>query len=153
MTHPDFRALCAELVEKIDYTWGDTPEDVLQLMGRARAALSAPQQGASLRLEQLDDLCAEHGFHYDDDESLDVLRDVISAALTRYGAQAVPVAVGEGLPKEGDCDALGRCWWFTPKEGNIEPFRCADWSFYAGWRQKYTHWLPHWALPLPEAQP
>jgi hypothetical protein len=44
-TQPDFRALCAELVEKIDYTWGDIPGDVLELMNAARVALAAEQQG------------------------------------------------------------------------------------------------------------
>jgi len=45
MTTPDIRALCAELIEKIDYTWGDIPEDVLDLMDRARAALAAEPVG------------------------------------------------------------------------------------------------------------
>ena len=45
MTTPDIRALCAELIEKIDYTWGDVPEDVLDLMDRARAALAAEPVG------------------------------------------------------------------------------------------------------------
>jgi hypothetical protein len=41
MTEPtNWRALCAELTKKIDYTWGDIPEDVHELLDRARASLA-----------------------------------------------------------------------------------------------------------------
>ena len=37
----DYRALCAELVEKVEYTWGrSAPDDVDELLTRARAALA-----------------------------------------------------------------------------------------------------------------
>jgi hypothetical protein len=39
----DWRALCAELVEKIKYTWGDIPEDVLDLLDRVSTALAQPE--------------------------------------------------------------------------------------------------------------
>jgi hypothetical protein len=39
----DFRALSAELVEKIEYTWGDIPEDVLDLLDRVSTALAHPE--------------------------------------------------------------------------------------------------------------
>jgi hypothetical protein len=39
----------AELIEKIDYTWGDIPEDVLDLMNRARAELNAAPEGEEPR--------------------------------------------------------------------------------------------------------
>jgi hypothetical protein len=39
----DFRALSAELVEKIKYTWGDIPEDVLDLLDRVSTALAHPE--------------------------------------------------------------------------------------------------------------
>jgi len=45
MTEPNFRDLCAELAEKIDYTWGDIPEDVEKLINRARAALAKQPVG------------------------------------------------------------------------------------------------------------
>jgi hypothetical protein len=35
-----FRSLCAELIDKIDYTWNDIPEDVRDLILRARAELA-----------------------------------------------------------------------------------------------------------------
>jgi hypothetical protein len=74
------------------------------------------------------------------------------AALARYGTPAIqPVPASEQWPGPEDCDEQGRCWWFTPADGNPGPFRSGDWSLYAGWRQKYTHWLPANALPTPEA--
>jgi hypothetical protein len=41
MTNP-YRACLAELLSKIDYTWGDIPADVRDLMDRARALLAQP---------------------------------------------------------------------------------------------------------------
>ena len=41
MTDP-YRACLAELLSKIDYTWGDIPADVRDLMDRARALLDQP---------------------------------------------------------------------------------------------------------------
>lgn len=39
----DYRSLCAELVEKVEYTWGrSAPDDVDELLTRARAALAQP---------------------------------------------------------------------------------------------------------------
>lgn len=44
MTDPDYHALCAELVEKVEYTWGsNAPDDVGELLTRARAALAQPE--------------------------------------------------------------------------------------------------------------
>ena len=42
MTDP-YRACLAELLSKIDYTWGDIPADVRDLMDRARALLAQPE--------------------------------------------------------------------------------------------------------------
>jgi hypothetical protein len=70
----------------------------------------------------------------------------------KIDAERKPVPVAERLPGAEDCDAEGRCWWFTPRDGNPAPFRSADWSLYAGWRQKFTHWRPHHALPVPGAE-
>jgi len=71
----------------------------------------------------------------------------------KMDAERKPVPVSERLPGPEDCDAMGRCWWFTPRDGNPAPFRSADWSLYAGWRQKFTHWRPYHALSVPEVTP
>jgi hypothetical protein len=146
MTHPDFRALCAELLAECRSLRSANPAN-LDLWDRARAALAAEpgEGGSAIYLEQVDELCAEHGFHYDGAESLIVLRGVIAHAIARYGAQAVPVA--ERLPGEGDCDAEGRCWFITYDNAWLMEDR--TYAINAG----RSHWLPCWALPLPEVQP
>jgi len=77
------------------------------------------------------------------------------AVLQRYGRPAIePVPVSERLPGPEDCDAKGRCWWLkqaaNPEHDLLTPtwhlqrHRPAGSTFF-----KYTHWLPHWALPVP----
>jgi hypothetical protein len=87
MTCADFRALCAELVDEWDslpweYDWKGNPVSLgesvdldFSVVDRARAALAAEpgEGGSAIYLEQVDELCAEHGFHYDGAESLIVL--------------------------------------------------------------------------------
>ena len=80
----------------------------------------------------------------------------IRAALARYGTPAIqPVPVSERLPGPEDCDAEGRCWVGCPAfvddgdHGSIaynpswELCRCTP---------DDTHWIPHWALPVPGAE-
>jgi hypothetical protein len=102
MTHPtDFRTLCAELLEQLGQDWDD--EISAPLAARASAALAAPQQRApsdedilylaqSLKLYAIQ--AVEQGpIIYDIERQ--ALLDLVRLALTRYGAQAVPVAVVE----------------------------------------------------------
>lgn len=53
----DFRALCAELADRLQraITWGDIPEDVFDLMQRARIALAHPEPQGPLKNCWLDD--------------------------------------------------------------------------------------------------
>ena len=43
MPDPDYKALCAELLAKPNYTWNDIPEEAWDLIQRARAALAQPE--------------------------------------------------------------------------------------------------------------
>jgi hypothetical protein len=43
----DWKARCATLIDKIDYTWGDIPDDVLALIDRTRAELAQPEPETS----------------------------------------------------------------------------------------------------------
>jgi len=53
-----------------------------------------------------------------------------------------PILIAKQLPGPDDCTALGMCWLYSP-QGDQWNFRgCADF-------RAYTHWLPHWAIPLP----
>jgi hypothetical protein len=87
--------------------------------------------------------------------------NAIAEALARWGTPAIePVPVSERpWEREGWCDAEGRCWWWHPdhKEDDFD----AGWILlnpkWADGRHDfdrsliYTHWLPHHALPTPEA--
>ena len=68
----------------------------------------------------------------------------IRRALELWGGAAVPVPVSERLPETSDTiHPTGECWWFEP---------AADGAWYVDTYQgNYTHWLPHWALPVPAA--
>jgi len=65
-----------------------------------------------------------------------------AANLGRYAVEPVPHA--ELQPRQEDCDAQGKCWWF----GDLK--RGQKHWFYAsgdgGWTQ---HWLPYWAISTP----
>jgi hypothetical protein len=132
-------------------------------LDRARAALAEPQQGApsdeewDTLVERLWDQYETAGyqgerFMYCSDfgTACGLLRE----ELTHYGAQAVPVAVAERLPGEGDLKD-GRCWFWFPYDGTTyEHWVLGDADICTGLEcAECTHWLPHWALPLPEAQP
>jgi hypothetical protein len=69
--------------------------------------------------------------------------------------EAAPIPVADRLPGEGDCDTEGRCWLL-----HVDNLGLLEWHFlnrypsldsysYYG----YTHWLPHRAIPLPQAHP
>jgi len=66
------------------------------------------------------------------------------AALARWGRPAIePVPVAERLPGPEDCDAEGRCWWFSPLLGG---WKLCD----ARGMTAFPFWLPHHALPVPQ---
>lgn len=146
----DFRALCAELLEAWEHELGDLATGN-RLANRARAALAEPEpEGPTLA--EIDDLCAEHSFNYEDSESLECLMLIITDALARWGnhpgspdCSPLPIPVSERLP------GAEPCWWFTP-EGDEE---------YGWWilepdgikrHPQPTHWLPAHALPLPSGE-
>jgi hypothetical protein len=156
--HPDFRAELQALlnaVHDLRIESGEPKHGAFRAaLDRARTALAAPQQGAPTEEQIL--ACrswSSHGPALDSD-----LVDFGRQLLTRYGAQAVPVAVAKRLPGEGDCMANPRngeglwCWAWIQHDPSL---------FTGRWRmvrrewlaEEATHWLPHWALPLPEAQP
>ena len=70
------------------------------------------------------------------------------AALARWGRPAIePVPVSDP-PGPDDCDVMGRCWWFAPPAWGPRTIRPC-WTFDSETLQGDTHWLPHWALPVP----
>ena len=135
----DWKARCATLIDKIDYTWGDIPDDVLALISRTRAELAQPEPERPTD-DEIDQLSHEKwklrkSTHW-----------AISTALTRWGRPAIkPVPVSERLPGPEDCDGCGNCWWFRQATRD-------DFSFWwlGGGDNTSTHWLPHHALPVPQ---
>jgi hypothetical protein len=89
-----------------------------------------------------------------DKEAIAAARAVIAADRARRGRPAIePVPVSERLPGPEDCDAVERCWCFNPVTSAGGIFW---WSFEPlDYAEDATHWLPHWALPVPkqEAEP
>jgi hypothetical protein len=79
---------------------------------------------------------------------------IFRVLLTRYARPAIePVPVSERLPGPEDCDSEGRCWTYDGK--HLPDWMVGNWilrhALYGGnwsWRN-VTHWLPHWALPVP----
>jgi hypothetical protein len=137
----DFRALCDELLEALYYETGATSGDWTMLRAKAEAALAQPEpQGPTD--EELQELAngffTSTEFHF---------VDFARAVLARWGRPAIePVPVVERLPRPEDCDAEGRCWLTSvdvePGWVADNPEQCTNW----------THWLPHRALPVPQAQ-
>jgi hypothetical protein len=65
--------------------------------------------------------------------------------LARWGRPAIePVPVSWRLPGPEDCDAEGLCWWWSRDITAWCLCFAAD-----GDSSEWTHWLPHWALPVP----
>jgi hypothetical protein len=65
-------------------------------------------------------------------------------------AQSELVPVAERLPGLQDCDAEGKCWWWVADEPGAFPhwiYAPLEAQTWAG----YSAWLPHHALPVPQA--
>jgi hypothetical protein len=90
----------------------------------------------------------------------DLVLDTAARLLATWPASTpAPVPVVERLPDAEDCapwpDELpGQHWcWFgqlTKDDADLYFQWVQCWPNY-GLSYKYTHWLPYWALPLPEA--
>jgi hypothetical protein len=66
------------------------------------------------------------------------------AVLARWGGAAVqPVLVSDDWPEFSDCDDSERVHCFNPVLGH--------WKLSKINPSIHTHWLPHWALPVPAA--
>jgi hypothetical protein len=60
----------------------------------------------------------------------------------------LPVPVSKRLPGAKDLDAANRCWWFAESHEGRDT--APTWA-YTWHGDDDTHWLPHWALPVPAA--
>ena len=105
MTIPTPRAALRQLLARLDQTtdrdgpvppWMDSYCTAVQ-------ALKAEPEGERPSLADVDELCAEFGFHLDGDqgESLEILRDMITAAIARWPSPATPP-----VPEPGELGEL-----------------------------------------------
>jgi hypothetical protein len=83
----------------------------------------------------------ENGGPFAEGSESDLLARVIAALNT---PPLVPTPVSERLPGPEDCDDQGRCWYYR--------MHYQEWHLRRLTTGQYTHWLPHWAIPLPEVQ-
>ena len=165
----DFRALCAELVDELEdwIAYGDEADcaDAHAVVDRARAALAQPEpQGPSD--EELDEETAtlipwllEEAVQAANSEAPYAAGQLTLAAqlLGERRPAIEPVPVAERLPGPEDCDAEGRCWWLKQAANPEHDLLTPTWhlqrhgpagsTFF-----KFTHWLPHHALPMPQQE-
>ena len=164
-------------LESEGYAHWSTAPDEDELCLRARAALAEQPVGPTdeelmeLMPQQMrDDLAnaarALAGLDRANVKAAGAMRIILNrhavgharAALARWGTPAnEPVPVSERLPGPEECNAEGGCWWWHP--GHKEDDFIDGWILlnpkWAGSRRDsddsliYTHWLPHWVLPVP----
>ena len=149
----DYRALCAELVEKLDdLNCNYNIPGQSALVARAQVALSAPTRvegvgELALELELMADRAADD-FWLGDAHFLSRAAAVIQnqeAEIERLKAQQppAPAPVSEP-PKPKDLDAEGTCWVWN---------RTAyTWGLFRLDLTAHSHWLPAHALPLPAGE-
>jgi hypothetical protein len=148
----DFRALCAELADRLDdaltYTvQSDTERSMRQLITRARAALAkAEPQGPSD--EDLDDLANEM-LDWNCEGWRAYARAAIAADRARWDRPTIePVPVSERpWEREGWYDLNGMCWLYLGHEYDGIP-RWIYVHFLHATDGEYTHSLPYNALPV-----
>ena len=156
MTTPtDWRALCAIAVE----LW-DADCDMESVISQMRPAIPPePDDEVAATRKIWESLAAqlvhESWRHQYDSPAHDLMQRA-AEALNNWGMswptptiQPVPVS---DPPGPEDCDAEGRCWLHGPHLLGDE----AAWVYgYPAWAQRFTdvysHWLPHWALPVPSS--
>jgi hypothetical protein len=172
-----FRALCAELVE-LDQAepgdYADWRQQWTDAIKRARTALAQAEPQGPSDEELLELLSRASGLPEPDSYIVDGGRimsepcEILSfarAVLARWGRPAIePVAVTERLPGPEDCAP-----W--PDDPDANPWAWAGKKVYGGWEWVqlsmqglgsdalriiagggWTHWLPHYTLPVPQQQ-
>jgi hypothetical protein len=126
-----------ELIERLLFL-AETAEDYFiycELRELAAALEAKPEPQGPTEME----IIAFWSEHCAGDGDAGILR------LARWGRPAIePVPVSERPPGPKDCDAEGLCWWWSRDITAWCLCFAAD-----GDSSEWTHWLPHWALPVP----
>lgn len=149
MTDP--RDLIQRLADALfDATWDfyDIGEPI-PLVSEARAYLAAtPEPAAGPTNEKLiSTYQAAYQPAWDQGEYHGCHVDGLRAVLAHYGNHTpAPIPLSERQPTEADYTTDGEAWYWDSI--------CGCWFFLPGppLNNHYTHWLPHWALPVPEQE-
>jgi hypothetical protein len=163
----DFRALCAELQEAVQLYAGldpaaaDTPVNqrvarLMDAMANTTAALAQPEpQGPMAWMYRgepyFDGERWRENWKVTLDEKVARFNSGNKEPVPLWGRPAIePVPVSERLPGPEDCDAEGWCWLQQPHPATPEaPVWRLMPAKYASTIYCTTHWLSHWALPVP----
>ena len=155
----DFRAELERLVKAYDDHGGRWPDDdvraLYQAVQKARAALSAPEQGATD-----EELISAYQSAYEPawkrGEYSGCHVDGLRAVLARWGrpaAEPVPVSERPILKSDPFNNADGHCWCglsdFIDDTGDHPVSFPASWELREPCPQDDCV-LPHWALPVPQ---
>ena len=141
----DYRALCAELENA--YTWCiekymTAPAEKDTLIQRARAALAQPEPVAPTDEELIEPIMWMIDERVYDTDGKGEIAESLRELIARWGTPtAQPVPVSERWPQFSDCNPFEEVWAFNPV--------LAYWKLTRINRSIHTHWLPHWALPVP----
>jgi hypothetical protein len=146
--------------------WGLYESPAAPPAPETQPAPPAPEVWDGPSLADVDELCAEFGFHYDDTqgESLEILQQMVAAAITRWRAPAAQPAtppapeVGEQhvsqpykLPEPGEVAEVGeladRLGWIAAQLGDI------GWSDDAASVACAATLLSQLSAPAPAAEP
>ena len=146
---------CIE-VHQLIFKHFDEIEDLAQGMASAQAPEPMSELHPEVKglIARVAALCAEllqSLAEYDSANPYHEHRDLITRARAVLAmldrAAFTPIPVSERLPGAEDCDAKGRCWWGD----------AGDDEFVPSWRlceqpdiPCFDHWLPHWAIRLPQ---
>ena len=141
MTKP--HRVTPEQWESIELYADDNVYDACFLELRARIeALEAAQQPHQDKMDRLIAIDRDDPANITPEHSARDMKDDLHARCGTPTAQPVPVS--ERLPGPEDCDSEGMCWWWD-EDDDMWRLR----SEHRHWLLCWTHWLPHWALPVP----
>jgi hypothetical protein len=157
MTTPEYRALCAELLQPLaEYDSANPYHEHRALIARARTALAQPEPEGPTNKE-IDDLASEL---LDGDRSS--VRDFARAALTRWGRPAIkPIPVGDVRYEFIVSDAETDEPQASGEASTLEEAQREGRHYLAMYEEdgpmrlelRRVEVLPHHALPVPEVTP
>jgi len=116
------------------------------------AAKHAVESCLSQREEVLAAFISKYGFHPEDAIQVEQRQEDGTSSWRIERRSAIePVPVDERLPGPEHCDDQGRCWMCGKVDG--------DWRLISidnpgvpQLKYAFSHWLPHWALPVPQGE-